>query len=103
MTRDPEGEGMMKVSQVHGKSNMALTHDFIRGCLEVSRDPTVKLDGVAIIDLILAMFENMPGAIDDDVSALLGYVVDELSHQQTVEEPDSSENPNCSTHPQAAN
>jgi len=66
---------------------MALTHDFMKGVLEVSRDPKIKLEGVAIIDLIIAMFENMPGAIDNDVSALLSYVIDELFHQQTLEEP----------------
>jgi len=71
---------MMRASPEGGRSNMALTHDFIKGCLEVSRDPNIKLDGVAIIDLILAMFENMPGVIDNDVSALLGYIVDELAH-----------------------
>ena len=65
LIRDPEGAGLMKESEKNGMTNMALTHDFIKGALTVSRDPKVKIDGVPIIDLILAMFENMPGAINN--------------------------------------
>lgn len=55
-------------------------------CLEVNRNSGgAYTDGVFIMSLIVAIFENMHGRIDADIPVLLGYLVSELEFLSTVE------------------
>jgi len=76
---------MMKVGEGQEKSHLALTYHFISRCLSVNRNSKDCLDGVAIVSLIVAIFENMQGRLDQDLPQLLSFLIDELSHQVAVD------------------
>lgn len=59
ISRDPNG--MMCVGESQEKSHLQLIYHFIRRCLKVTRNGKDYLDGIAVVSVIVAMFENMLG------------------------------------------
>ena len=78
---------MIAVGEDQTKSHLALIHHFVQRCLAVNRNGNDHLDGIAIVGMIVAMFENMHGRLDSDVPQLLSFVLDELQHQATLSDP----------------
>ena len=74
--------GMLKVDGLLGKDNLSLTYHFISRCLQINRNRKKVAESSAIIAIIVAMLENMPGALDHDFAKLLGFIIDELNFQQ---------------------
>lgn len=85
VSRDPDG--MMKIGEGQTKSHLALIYNFIHRCLELNRNGIDDADGIAIVNIIVAMFENMHGKLDNDLPQLLTFLLDELNHKHTLSYP----------------
>jgi len=85
IARDPNG--MMKVGEGQEKTHLGLIYHFIQRCLAVTRNGKDYLDGIAVVSVIVAMFENMHNLLDNDLPQLLTFLVDELAHQDTLSDP----------------
>jgi hypothetical protein len=58
ISRDPEG--MLTVGEGQDKNYLRLTYHFLKRCLEVNRNSGgAYIDGVSIMGLMVAIFENM--------------------------------------------
>ena len=80
ISRDPEG--MMKVPGKNwAKSHLAMMFPFIRRYLEISRKKEDFMDSISVLSIIIAMFENLLGKLDDDMPELLRILFIELNHQ----------------------
>ena len=55
---------MLKVLDNQTKTNLALLIHSIKKCLEVNRTEYEWIDGIALVSLIIALFENLHGKID---------------------------------------
>jgi hypothetical protein len=69
---------MLCVQEGQEKTRFQLLSHFITRCLHVSRNSSDALDGVAIMNLIIAILENMRGRIDQDLASILGVITAEL-------------------------
>lgn len=84
VSRDPDG--MLGVGEGQEKNFLHLTYHFLKRCLEVNRNSGgAYVDGVSIMSLMVAIFENMQGRIDSDVPTLLGFLIAELEFLGTVD------------------
>lgn len=73
-------EGMFKVGENQEKTHLQLMYHFIKRCLEVNRNSSGGyLDGVSIMGLIIALFENMTGMLDSELPQIFAFIADELS------------------------
>lgn len=52
--------------------------------LAVNRNSQGGLDGVAIMNFIIAILENLAGLIDQSFSIIVKFVIDELDHVNTL-------------------
>ena len=78
---------MMKVGEGQTKTHLGLIHHFIKRCLHVTRNGNDFLDGIAVMSVVVAMFENMHNLLDNDLPQLLTYLLEELNHQATLSDP----------------
>ena len=76
---------MLVIGEEQEKNYLQLTYHFLKRCLEVNRNSGgAYLDGVSIMGLIVAIFENMQGRIDADIPTLLNFLIAELEFLATV-------------------
>lgn len=54
---------------------MALIYHFVSRCLHVNRNSSDGVDGVSIINLIIAILENMQGKIDNDLKDIINILI----------------------------
>ena len=73
---------MLKVLDNQTKTNLALLIHSIKKCLEVNRTEYEWIDGIALVSLIIALFENLHGKIDNEVGGLLFIMINEINLQQ---------------------
>jgi hypothetical protein len=76
MSRDPQG--MLSVGEEQTKNHLELIFHFLRRCLSVNRNSSSSLDGVSIMSVVIAIFEDMQGLIDNYFDLLMAIVVEEL-------------------------
>lgn len=76
ISQDPEG--MLKVQEGQGKTRLELLSHFIARCLKVSHNSSDGLDGVAIMNLLIAILENMQGRVDHALPGIIEVIVNEL-------------------------
>jgi len=62
ISRDPNT--MLAIGENQDKSYLALLFMFIKRILEVNRNGKDMIDGVTVMNLIIAVLENMQGKID---------------------------------------
>lgn len=72
--------GILCVGENQTKTNLQLTYHFINRCLQVNRNGSDGLDGVAVMGLIIAILENMQGKIDGDLPHIVGILSEELNY-----------------------
>lgn len=78
---------MLQVGQNQSMTNMALLLDFIQRCLEINLgNGSDYMEGVPIVSIIIVLFENMQGKLDNELPRLLGFVLNDLDHQETLGE-----------------
>ena len=66
---------MLNVQEGQEKSNLALIYHFVSRCLAVNRNSSDGVDGVAIINLLIAVLENMQGKVDSDLKDIINILV----------------------------
>ena len=76
ISRDPEG--MLKRGENEILNYLGLTINYIGRCMSINRESDDYLDGVVVVGVIISMFENMHGKLDDDLDHLLQLIIDEL-------------------------
>jgi hypothetical protein len=76
ISQDPEG--MLKIQEGQGKTRLELLSHFITRCLAVSHNSSDGLDGVAIMNLLIAILENMQGRVDHALAGIIGVITNEL-------------------------
>mmetsp|Transcript_7597 Transcript_7597/g.12766 ORF Transcript_7597/g.12766 Transcript_7597/m.12766 type:complete len:328 (-) Transcript_7597:970-1953(-) len=64
ISRDPEG--MLRVGEDQEKSFLHLTYHFLTRCLKVNRNSSDMMDGIAVVGVIISLFEDMHGRLDQD-------------------------------------
>jgi len=74
--RDPDG--MLSIGEGQTKTYLALTHHFIHRCLQITRKLNDSDSGTAVLSLIISLFENMHGRLDNDLPNLLKLLGSEL-------------------------
>ena len=57
---------------------MALIYHFVSRCLHVNRNSSDGVDGISIINLIIAILENMQGKIDNDLKDIINILIQEM-------------------------
>lgn len=77
IAQDPAG--MLAVQEGQAKTRLELLSHFITRCLAVSHNSSDGLDGVAIMNLLIAILENMQGRVDQDLGAIIGVITSELN------------------------
>ena len=80
ISRDPAS--MLTVLNNQTETNLAILIHSIKKCLEVNRTEYEWIDGISLISLIIALFENLHGKIDNEIGGLLFIIVNELNLQQ---------------------
>ena len=83
VSRDPQG--MLKIGEGQTISNLDMYILFIEQCFSINRDEYDWMDGIAVISLAIALFENMPGMIDKEFPKLLAYLASELKFKQSLQ------------------
>lgn len=68
------------------QSSLHLLFHFIRRVLEINRNGKDMCDGVSVLNLVIAVFENLLGQIDAEVPALLEILISELQFLETNKE-----------------
>jgi len=58
---------------------LQLIYHFVGRCLEVNRNSSDGLDGVHLMNLIVAILENMQGTIDGDLPQIINLVANEIA------------------------
>ena len=76
---------MMKTSEGQSISHLAMYVLFIEQCFSINRDEYDWMDGIAIISMIIALFENMSGMIDKEFPTILSMLASELKFKQSLE------------------
>jgi len=56
-----------------------LIYHFVSKCLAVNRNSSDGLDGVAIMNLLIAILENMQGKVDGDLPQIIGVITAEIA------------------------
>lgn len=54
----------------------------------MNREKNDNHDGIALISIIVSMFENMHGRLENELPLLVSLLLDQLNHQQTLPEED---------------
>lgn len=70
---------MLTIGEGQDQSYLAQLFLFIKRILEVNRNGKDMCDGITIMNLIIAILENMQGKIDNAIPQLLAFLVDELN------------------------
>lgn len=78
IAQDPTGMLAVQDDQ-GGKTRLELLSHFITRCLAVSHNSSDGLDGVAIMNLLIAILENMQGRVDQNLGGIIGVVTSELN------------------------
>mmetsp|Transcript_29520 Transcript_29520/g.44887 ORF Transcript_29520/g.44887 Transcript_29520/m.44887 type:complete len:666 (+) Transcript_29520:641-2638(+) len=78
-----DSQGMLAVGQDQDKTHLQLTFHLIQRVLAVNRNSKNCMDGIAVINLIIAFLENMQGQIDAHMDQLLTFLLDELLYVQS--------------------
>lgn len=79
---------MVEVGEGQKESYLALLYQSLQRCLEVNRKNEYDLmDGISIVSVILALFENMQGKLDEDLPLLLGFLINEIRSLETLKRP----------------
>ena len=60
---------------------------FINRCLSVNRNSNNYIDGTTLMNLLIAIFENMQGLIDADFPILFKFIVDEIQFTLGLKSP----------------
>lgn len=77
IAQDPAG--MLAVQEGQGgKTRLELLSHFITRCLAVSHNSSDGLDGVAIMNLLIAILENMQGRVDQNLAGIVSVITAEL-------------------------
>jgi hypothetical protein len=76
IARDPNT--MLTVGENQEKSYLALLCMFIKRILEVNRNGKDMIDGISVMNLIIAVLENMQGKIDNALPQFISFLVEEL-------------------------
>ena len=76
---------MLNISEGQSISHLAMYILFIEQCFSINRDEYDWMDGIAIISMVIALFENMPGMIDKEFPTILSYLAAELKFKQSLE------------------
>ena len=53
----------------------------------MNRNSKNYIDGMTLMNLLISIFENMQGMIDQEFPTLLKFVVDELAFASSLEQP----------------
>jgi len=69
---------MLSVGEGQEKTHLHLAYHFINRCLQVNRNSGDGQDGIAIMNFLISILENMQGKIDNDLSDIVGFVVGEI-------------------------
>ena len=77
-------EGMTKVLLKQKQTNFALLLKFISKEFKINQHSTEYLNSVSVAGIILAIFENMAGKIDDSFSDIMTMLMNECKHQQQL-------------------
>ena len=92
IARDPKG--LLKLVDYNShqkyKTRLTLTLRFIKRCLDINRTSGSEdyLDGIAVVSIIISLFENMPqGSMDAELVDLLNALLVEICHQLEIPEP----------------
>ena len=81
ISRDPNG--MMAVGENQDMTHLDLTMLFIRRILEINRNGSDMCDGVSVINLLIALLENMEGKLNEKLPELIGMLAGELAFLNT--------------------
>lgn len=60
------------------KTYLEMTFDFVQRILVINQNSKHKLDGVSVLKVVVALFENMPGQIDAILPNIVGMLLAEL-------------------------
>ena len=85
VSRDPQG--MLQVGEDQAKDHLSLMFHFFKRCLEVNRNSSNYLDGIGIMNLIIAILENMQGMIDNALPELLNFITSEITNLAGMSKP----------------
>lgn len=55
-----------------------MTYHFLKRVFEVNKNGMHHLDGISALNLIIVMFENMEGMLDNEMNTLMGFINQEL-------------------------
>lgn len=77
ISRDPNGANTIGPDQP--KSYLQLVFHYLHRCLAVNRNSENYIDGTTLMNLIICIFENMQGLIDNEFPVLFKFVMDELA------------------------
>lgn len=69
---------MKMVGENQEETHLQLLYRFIVRILEINRNGKDMLEGIAVMNLIIALAENMMGQIDQEMLSLLQILVNEL-------------------------
>jgi len=74
--KDPQT--CLSVVEGQNKTYLQMTYHFIHRCLAINRNSSSGLDGVAIMNLIIAIIENLEGRLGQEFLVLAQICVEEL-------------------------
>lgn len=73
---------MLQIGELsEGATRLGTLIKFVYKCLELNRPGQYYANNIEIVTVLVAMFENMPGKLDNDLPDLLSLLFDELMHQ----------------------
>ena len=57
---------------------MSILIYFVERCLKINQNSCDYIDGVAIVDILIAILENMNGMIDSEIPQIVEPILDNL-------------------------